>query len=480
MLSAEPPVEPPVRRRMRRDPKPHFKPDVSRQLDAVQGCPELQVPGDHLARAVRQIVENFDTSLLEAGYSSLGRHGFHPRQVLAVWIYGSLIGLHESTKLGNAMKTDAALRLLAGGHVISAGTLRRFRGRNSVFFEAAIAQTVRLAHDLGLLHTDELGVDSVRVRAHASTSQARTLARSRKRLAELLATALDKLSDEERERHEAKIRKHEQAITRCEAEGRTNFVATNPSAGLLKFPDGASAPGHRVTVVAAGVRVRLVLSVLMDADGHDTGKTGPALVQVRALLARLGIHNDTRLQAALDAGYWSEEDLQFAAANRDWVDILIAERRDHDPRFFGRDKFTEHADGTMTCPAGRLMRGPYANGVDRGQRYDGVGCPSCPLKAQCTTGTKRSLAVRSSFDEARRLMRERMAEPGAKARYNQRIATIEPVFANLESTMQYRRATTRHDRGLVAEVLLKLLAHNVSRLINARRLLRAFVVLDVF
>jgi transposase len=83
-------------------------------MDSIQGCPEVQVPAGHLARAVRRIVESFDTSLLEENYSSLGRHGFHPRQVLAVWLYGSMIGVHESTKLGAAMETDAALRLLSG------------------------------------------------------------------------------------------------------------------------------------------------------------------------------------------------------------------------------------------------------------------------------------------------------------------------------------------------------------------------------
>ena len=223
--------DPPVRRRVRRDPKPHFRPDVSRQLDAVRGCPEVQVPEDHLARAVRRLVELFDTSLLEENYSSLGRHGFHPRQVLAVWLYGSMTGTHESTKLAAAMETDAALRLLSGGHAISAGTLRRFRQRNRAFFEDAIAQTVRMAHDLGLLRRDQLGVDSVRLRAHAATSAARTLVRSRKRLAELLDMALEPLSDDERARHEGKIAKHRDAIARCEAEGRTNLVITNPEPG---------------------------------------------------------------------------------------------------------------------------------------------------------------------------------------------------------------------------------------------------------
>ena len=178
----------------------------------------------------------------------------------------------------------------------------------------AVEQPLRVlvlaARDGGLqrlrsVFADELGVDSVRLRAHASTSEARTLVRSRKRLAELLATALDQLSPDERARHEAKVSKHEQAIARCEAEGRTNFVVTSPSAGLLKFPDGASAPGHRVTVVAAGVRERLILNVLMDADSHDFGKAA-VLLKTRALLDRLGISSDAGLQAALDAGYLGE------------------------------------------------------------------------------------------------------------------------------------------------------------------------------
>ena len=131
----------PPRRRTRRDPEPHFQPDVTRQLNALQGCPELQVPAEHLAREVRRIVEALDTSTLEAQYSSLGRRGYHPRYSLGVWIYGSLLGIHESTKLGAALKTDAALRLLSGGHIISEGTLRRFRSTNRGFFEEAIEQT---------------------------------------------------------------------------------------------------------------------------------------------------------------------------------------------------------------------------------------------------------------------------------------------------------------------------------------------------
>ena|SRR5208283_2001600 len=91
-LSA-PPLAWPIRRRKRRDPNPHFKPDLTAQLDAVNGCPSLQVPVGHLARAVMQVVEQFDLSTIEGTYSSLGRNGYAPRKVLAVWIYASLMGV---------------------------------------------------------------------------------------------------------------------------------------------------------------------------------------------------------------------------------------------------------------------------------------------------------------------------------------------------------------------------------------------------
>jgi transposase len=174
-----------LKRRTRRDPKPRFKADCTAQLDAISGAPALAVPPDHLAWRVQAAIAKLDVSALEAKYSSLGRRGYHPRNVLAVWIYACQIGMHHSTKVGLACKTDAAFRLLSGGYAVSAGNLRRFRRENAAFFAQAIEQTVALIHQEGRLRTDELAVDSMRLEAHASAKAVRTLQRSKKRLAEL-------------------------------------------------------------------------------------------------------------------------------------------------------------------------------------------------------------------------------------------------------------------------------------------------------
>lgn len=473
-----------VRKRTRRDPKPHFKPNQRGQMDAVTGCPELQVSRRHLARRVLKEIERIDLSQLEAKYSSLGRHGYSPRDVLAVLVYASLVGLHQSTELARALQTDAALRFLSGGHAISHQTLRRFRTQNASFIETALQQTVSLAHEDGLLDPGSLATDSVRLRANASTRAVRTVVRSKKRLAELAQVDLGALSPEAREEHDAKLRKHREGLARCEAAGRTNVVLTNESAGLLKFPDGASAPGHRATVTACGVRERFVVSVLIDAAPNDYGKLPAALEQTRRALFEAGVPEGTMLQVAADAGYFSRSDLEFARDNREWVDVLIAgesattKTRDG---LFGHEAFPLQPDGSRLCPAGKPMLGPYTNKNDPGvEAWHGSACGDCSLRAQCTTARRRNITVRPDMDRARAAMSERMGQPGAQDRYNQRIATIEPVFSNLESTMKFRRVNSRRPESTRAEILLKLLAHNISRLAAARQLRCVLVCLTEF
>ena len=469
------PIERPIRRRTRRDPQPRFKRDKSDQLDAVEGCPSLQVPADHLARAVQRIVGRLDLSSVEASYSSLGRHGHAPRRVLAVWVYASLIGIHHATKLSRALETDAALRLLSGGHGISRSTLNEFRLRHGALFADCIAQTVAMAQADGLLALDDLAADSMRLRAHASTKAVRTLSRSQRRLVELAAVDTGGLSEGEREKHRAKIEKHTRAAAECEARGRTSIVTTNPSAALMKFPDGAGLPGHRISAMAAGVQARLVVAVLVTADTNDYGLLEPIVAEASRVLVRSGVSEDAPLQVAADAGYCARSDLAFAERVRERIDILVdgAEAPEGRSGRFGRDRFTFHPDGSIGCPAGRLMKGPFLQ-PDGRAKWLGVGCRDCALRTNCTPGATRALYIDAEFDQLRAAMCARMNAPGGRERYHRRIATVEPVFSNLESTMGYRRASSRHDATILAEVLLKVLAHNVSRLLATRRLSRVY------
>ncbi|QAT86712.1 hypothetical protein EJ065_5176 [Corallococcus coralloides] len=202
------------------------------------------------------------------------------------------------------------------------------------------------------------------------------------------------------------------------------------------------------------------------------------------MLRQAGLPASARLQVAADAGYWSEEDLRFAALNRDWVDVLLKESSPtgplaNEPGMLRREAFEfQPSTRAVVCPAGRTMQGPVRNDFDSCEVYSGVGCADCPQRARCTRGPYRKLTVRWDYERFRQAMRQRMSQPGAVARYNQRIATVEPVFASLEHDMRFRRLSSRHPPTVRAEVLLKLLAHNIRRLLTCSRLFCVRIVLD--
>lgn len=459
-------VEAPLRRYGHGSPR--FLADQSRQLDPIRGCPAAQVPLDHLAHRVLKMVDSLDVSELEQAYSSLGRRGVHPRAKLAVWIYASLTGVHEASKLEIQLKTDAALLFLSGGHFISATGLRTFRRENAAFFAKAIQQTVHIAVAQRLLDPRDLAVDSVRLRAEASPAQMRTAARAEQRLAELEAQDLKKIDPAALEKHQKQVTKHRETLAHCRAEGRTNYSTTNELAGLLKFPNGASMPGHRVTAVSAGVQLRLVVSLLLSADSSDNSLLKPSVLAAKDALRAAGITDD--LQIAGDAGFISQESLQFAIEQRPEVDLLLKDK----PRgrlrkarraggFFGQDEFIFQEDGRVICPAGRPMRGPINKGPDR--RWFGVGCESCPLHAQCTPAKVRGIAKNKNIERVHQALAERMAQPGADERYARRMANVEPVFSYLQDAMGYRRVSSRHAETVRAEILLKILAYNLARLL---------------
>ena len=467
-----PPADLSWRQRFERRPKPRFKDDQSEQLDPIMGCPALQVPEDHEAKRIWRQLETFDTSRAEAEYSSLGRRGIHPRRLLALWVYAAMRKIQFASVLSRELKTDAALRFLSGGTWICAEVLKKFRREQGELIAAAVAWTVEVGVSEGFVDPEALATDSMRLQANASTKSMRTLTRSERRLKELKAIDPQSVPEPERRILEEKIAKHEAAVARCHEEGRTSHSITDPNAALMRLPNGASAPCHRITATAAGSTERFVVSVLVTWDPNDYGLLGPAVLDAREQLIAAGmpvVEGAPPMQVAADPGYLAREDLRFAAEVRDTIDILIRQpppqvRRGAEGKaLFGRDRFVILDDGKATCPAGLTMLGPYSRG-DGSVEWKGTGCPECELRPQCTKGKRRSISLDAEGDRLRGLMKDRMEQPGASERYRQRIATVEPVFSYIEDVLGFRRAASRKKSTVLSQVLLNVLAHNLDRL----------------
>ena len=124
-------------------------------------------------RSTWQLMEGMGFTQVEAQYSTLGQRGYGLRRLLSLWVYAGLIGVHHATQSERALVTDAALRVLSGGHAVSRPVLNRFRMTQGALFRIALEQTVILALEQGLVDAPGLAVDSLRPAEGARLAAAR-------------------------------------------------------------------------------------------------------------------------------------------------------------------------------------------------------------------------------------------------------------------------------------------------------------------
>jgi hypothetical protein len=240
--------------------------------------------------------------------------------------------------------------------------------------------------------------------------------------------------------------------------------------------------------------------IIVEAQAHGTGVEQEVLVPVVEAITPL-LAPQSLLTA--DAGYHSEANLQYLAAQG--RDALIADNamRQRDARFatqaqhhvaphpyrergtdentavFQPSDFTyDAAARTCVCPAGKRL---YRTGKDvvtngyiadhfRGAKRD---CGPCPLRARCLRTPDRTptrqvaffrgpAAARRESHTAR--MKQRLDSADGRLRYAQRFGTVEPVFGNLRANKRLDRFTLRGRPKVDGQWKLFCLVHNIEKL----------------
>ena len=223
----------------------------------------------------------------------------------------------------------------------------------------------------------------------------------------------------------------------------------------------------------------------------------PVVTAVQELLAE-----ETIITA--DAGYHSEANMQQLATMQ--VPALIADNgmRRRDERFTTQDRhkdapnplynkscvdasastfqpsdFIYDAEArTCICPAEKSLYRKGRNLVTRGyvaEHFRGAkrDCVPCVLRAQCLRTPDKTIARQVAFFRGRvgsarethtARMKKRIDSPAGRARYGQRFATVEPVFANLRYNKGLDRFTLRGQTKVDGQWKLFCLVHNIEKL----------------
>ena len=455
-------------RRFARSGVVHYQSDLSSQVSFVHGTPVDAVPPEHVAWKVKSSIELFDLTELRAKSSPLGRRGFDPAHLLGPLLLGSITRVHSASEIERRLQTDSAFRLLSGGHEISAESFRTFRRTHLLFFNQCVTRTIELAVERKYVDLEQTALDSVRLEADAAGASIRTLERSEKIVKQLTAKDTSELTPEQHERHDARLEKHTLAVKHCRDMDVTNFSTTDPLAALMKFPHGGSKPGHRLTTVVAGAAIRFCIAFYLSSKPTDHGLLRPTLEALRARMRGAGVPDDFVIKVAVDAGFCNEDDLAAAHTNTLQVDVALAQQSFVGTGpvgangMFGKERFQINGNEAI-CPAGTKMLGPHraSGGVIK---WYGIGCVKCPLRKQCTTAKSRAITVNPATAQIREDLQMRMQDPERKAVYDKRGPVVESMFSVLEDAMGFRRVSSRLRATSQAEIVLKVLAYNLTRL----------------
>ncbi|MEO6877561.1 MAG: transposase [Gemmatimonadaceae bacterium] len=242
--------------------------------------------------------------------------------------------------------------------------------------------------------------------------------------------------------------------------------------------------------------------IIVDAQAYGTGSENelllPAVTAIQPLLA------PTSLITA-DAGYHSEAKLR--ALDALGIDALIADNamRRRDERFVTQPAHKAAADRlhdkrrpppptpgqlpasaftydpearTCVCPAGHALVRAGRNRVNRDNIWEafqgttGV-CGPCPLREQCLKRPATTAVRTVNFHRCKTAplpptrsaqMRAAIDVPANRARYGRRLATVEPVFANLRHNKGLDRFALRGRAKVDAQWKLFCLDHNIEKL----------------
>ena len=224
----------------------------------------------------------------------------------------------------------------------------------------------------------------------------------------------------------------------------------------------------------------------------------PMVEGTRENFQAIGVQGDifekTRLSA--DAGFHTEQNMKMLFEEQ--IDGYVADIlfRKRDPRFKtadrhkpkNKEKSSEHftpkdfiydqATQTCICPAGNKL---YRNGRNIQIRGFGfvkfrgakINCVPCPLRTKCLRHPDRTLTRQVVFFTGRsadkpqtytQKMKQKIDTPQGRSRYSQRLGIVEPVFANICSTLGLRRFSLRGKAKVDAQWKLYCIVHNLLKI----------------
>lgn len=495
------------------DRNPKFIPVV---LDA-------QIQPGSFEYALDYLVDHeLDLSTLHARYNNdaTGAPAYDPAVLLKIVLLAYSRGLISSRSIERVCRENVLFMALSGDSAPQFTTIAKFVRELSGEIQTLFTQVLLTCDAQGLIGRHMFAIDGVKLPSNASKERSGSFAelaheanRMERAVLKMIATHKDRdraTTDED----DVGLNQRRMDHLQNEAKRIRDFLANNTErkgakGRILKsnVTDNDSAKMATSKGVIQGytavAAVDSAHQVIVAAVAHGSGSEQSTLLPTVALTDAVR-QGDTLITA--DAGYHSEANLK--ALHDQGIAALVADNlmRKRDERFANQAKYQEGPDplankstpdkttklfgpkdfridtatNSCICPAGQHL---YSNGsqcVTNGRtnhKFTGTlgGCGSCQLRSQCLRYPERTPVRQVSFfaknqaspHQFTERMKQAIDSPRGRKLYSQRMATVEPVFANIRHNKQLNRFTLRTQPKVNTQWTLYCLVHNIEKLAKA-------------
>lgn len=423
-----------------------------------------------------------------------GRPGYHPADLLKLYVYGYLNQLRSSRRLEAECRRNLEVIWLMRELKPDFKTIADFRKDNAVAFKAVVREFMRLCRQLDLFGGQLLAIDGTKLKA----SNARDQNWSRKKLDKQLAKAEAKLEEylealeqadkeagpqvhpvgaqelqqkiERLNERKAQIQERLQTLVQS---GESQLSATDPDSRGMK-----GAQGHMVGYNVQGSvdsKHHLLVTTQVTNEPADQGLLAEA---AQAAKAELEIE---KADVVADGGYYKSQDIKRCQELGMEPHVPAVENSPSERAgLYGKSAFRyDPAQDVYHCPSGGvLVRRRQMQ--DKGRllfNYDNPkACAACALKARCTKTAHRTV---SRWEHEASLERAAAAVAAAPQKLARRKTLIEHCWGTLKWLLP-GGFLVRGKIKVGAEVSLAHLGYNLKRALSVLGLEKLLAALKDF
>ena len=490
--------------------------DYSQSLLIPVSLQEQLVPGT-LEFAIHTLVESrMDMSVFDANYQNdeTGRSAYAPKILLKVVLLGYSRGLTSSRQIERACKENVLFMAMSCNQRPDHSTIAPFVSSMGDQIKVLFRDILLVCDQEGLLGGSFFAIDGCKMSSNASkewSGKISDLQKRKQKIESKLKALIEDHIEIDKEEHAVKDKlsaRRERQIKRLEQQAdkiakwlheNDKKIGVNKKELHSNVTDNDSAKMHTSHGTVQGYNGQAIVDskhqVIVHAEavgkGLDNDNLPPVIDGAKENLGSIGKGKDYfegKIVTA-DSSYHSVTNIN--KCNEEKLDAYIPDNkfRNRDKRFASRlgyrprsKKFTFndfHYDGDKDqyiCPNGKRLKRFGKSGRHKGKllrRYvsNEADCKRCQLRAKCLQNKDAkqrhfTYYVDASGNNISHAMVKKIETQKGRKIYPQRIAIVEPVFANIRVHKRMDKFSLRGKIKVNIQWLLYCMVHNIEKIAN--------------